>query len=87
MVNIVSVMSGDGASVPWEQAIALLSDFRSQAEQFEDQGSQIENSQSQGSFFFCKNGDGSMPFEALPKSENVIVLGLGFQRVIHKQHY
>ena len=37
--------------------------------------------------FFCKNGDGSMPFEALPKSENVIVLGSGFQRVIHKQHY
>jgi len=48
-------MSGDGASVPWEQAIALLSDFNSQAEK-------------------------QMPFEALPKSQNVIVLGIGLSR-------
>lgn len=54
-------MSGDGASVPWEQAIALLSDFNSQAEK-------------------------QMPFEALPKSQNVIWQS-GFQGVIHKQHY
>ena len=50
-----SQMSGDGASVPWKQAIALLSDFNSQAEK-------------------------QMPFEALPKSQNVIVLGIGLSR-------
>ena len=53
-------MSGGGASVPWEQAIALLSDFNSQAEK-------------QSSF--VKNGNGLMPFEALP-----IVLGIGLSR-------
>ena len=60
-----SQISGDGASVPWEQAIALLSDFNSQAEK-------------QSSF--VKNGNGLMPFEALPKSQNVIVLGIGLSR-------